>query len=460
MSTRFGTFLKPFRADSLWNSKPINPVLGSYVIPPCFKPRGSIYKCFPAIGGGAWSTGIYKTQPTDGPMTVYKVDGYPGILDTDTLEQKAFITLPHWPADATGATGSDGHCDIIDEEAGVIHSFWILKKNAAGQFTARQYSWSPLYGTGFGDAAHYSQGARATGVATCAGMIRKHEVNDGKPLFEHALACSMDYTGLSANPPFIPPATMSDGDYGYNTGSIPEGALIMLPQGYDTTRLNRWPLAKKVAETLKVYGARVVDRNEFTPYSIYVENGAGWKMSALSWDNDLANELEYIRTQLRQVISEDGFIAGEEYEPSENILSLRGPWNKAGSTVLEPLYDTLEQGLRIPACRDKTWYTNTNGTGFRLAAFQPKAGEFYRLTYSATNNSYFRMVVKGFEANSSARIPDITVAPPGPGQYAYVKWPRGGWQELTAVAVAGDIPGVLTASFEKIGEADYFAAIV
>lgn len=450
--SKFGTFFTPFRADSPWNSKPINPVLGNYVIPPCFKPRGSVYKCYPAIGGGPFSTGIYRATSSDAPMTIYKADGSLGILDTDTLEQRATITIPRWPADAVGASGSDGHCDIIDEEAGVIHSFWILKKNAAGQFTAKQYSWSPLGGTGFGNPTHFCQGARATGVATCAGMIRKHEINDGKTMFEHTLACSMDYTGLSNNPPFIAPAMTSDWDFGYNTGGIPEGALIMLPPSYDTNRLNRWPLAKKTAETLKVYGARVVDRNEFTPYFIYVENNSGWKMSELSWDNDLASELEYIRTQLRQVTAVDGFIAGQEdfVEPVQNLLSLRGSWNVNG--VVHNLYDTIEQGIRMPVVSAKTWFMNTTGLGFRLPEFKPKAGEYYRLKYDTTNKSYLRMNVK------QSGKPDIVVAPAGPGQYAYVKWPTGGWHELTAVSVPGDPSAILTVSFENVTEAQYLVA--
>ena len=456
--TTFGTFLKPFAADSLWNSRPIKPVLGDWVIPPCFMPRGSTNKMFPSIAAGAWSTGIYQALPTDPARTIYAPAGKTGILDSDSGEMRPSITIPHWPADAVGAAGGDGHCDIFDEEAGVIHSFWILKPDAAGRFTAHQYSWSPFKKSGFGTASHFSQGARATGVPTCAGMIRKHEVADGKSLFEHALACSLDQSGLAASPAFIPPATMSDWNPEINTGKIPQGALIMLPAGYDTARLARWPLLRKVAETLKVYGARVVDRNEFTPYAIYVENGADWKMSAVvGWDNDLASELEYIRTQLRQVMSQDGFQAGlEDAENSDNLLSLRGPWRKIGGTADEPLYDTLRQGLVMPAVRSKTWYTNTSGLGFRVVDLKPKAGECFRLSYSTTNKSYFRMLVKN--KLPSGQIVETNVAPPAPDQFAYVRWPVGGWHELYVTSPDGDVAGVVTARFEKVTEAEYLAA--
>lgn len=62
--TAFGTYLNPFAANSFWNCRPISPVLGTWEIPATFKPRGSTYKCFPLIAGGAWSTGVYKALPS------------------------------------------------------------------------------------------------------------------------------------------------------------------------------------------------------------------------------------------------------------------------------------------------------------------------------------------------------------------------------------------------------------
>lgn len=456
----FGTYERPFRESSLWNQKMDDPVLDTWVIPPCFNPRGSTNKSFPSVSGGVWSTGIYRARPTDPPKVIYPQPNKPGVFDSDADEWKPSITIPHWPADATGASGNDGHCDIIDEEAGVIHSFWILRSDADGRFTARQYGWSPLDGSGFGTGAHYYQGARATGVATCAGMIREHEVTDGKPLFEHALACSLDKTGMAADPAFIPPATIADWDPWVNTGKIPEGALLALPASYDTSRLDRWPLLKKVAETLKVYGAYVVDRNEFTPFSIYVQNHVDWKMSSgvVGWDNAMAGELEYMRTQLRQVISQSapagGQLGAASATVSDSLLSLRGPWARLGGGA-GLAYDTLKQGLEIPAVAAKTWFTNANGNGMKVAHLMPKIGEYFRLTYNATNKSYFRMNIK--TKTSSGAVVDTAVAPLGNGKSAYVRWP-GGYIELTATAVAGDVAGVLTAQFVKISEAEYLAA--
>ncbi|KQQ40461.1 hypothetical protein ASF61_06830 [Duganella sp. Leaf126] len=454
---KYGTFFRPFAADSLWNSRPINPVLDTWVIPPCFKPRGSTAKCYPSVAAGAWSSGVYQALPTDPAQTVYPQSGQAGVFDSDADEWKSAITIPHWPAGAVGATGSDGHCDIIDEEAGVIHSFWQLKSDSTGRFTARQYGWAPLQGTGFGDAAHYSQGARATGVPASAGMIRTHEVNDGKAMFEHALACSLDQTGLSASPAFIPPATSSDYNPQVNTGQIPEGALIMLPASYDTARLARWPLLQKVAETLKVFGARVVDRNEFTPFVIYVENGSGWKMSPLAWDTDMANELELIRAHLRQVMSQDGFIAGEEDGVAEDsILSLRGPWKheKTGA-VARGLYDTLAQGLRFDANTTLVSVKNSDGTGLRVQRYKPQAGDYLQLATASDCGARLKMVVHGQKAGGGV-APDLVIVPLDGAPVAFT-WPPGGWMELVAWKFPG-AGGVLRATLKKITEAEYLAA--
>ena len=56
-----------------------------------------------------------------------------------------------------------------------------------------------------------------------------------------------------------------------NSGQTPEGALLMLPQSFDIDKTRNATL-KKVAKTLKTYGAYVVDRNHGTPFAIYFEN--------------------------------------------------------------------------------------------------------------------------------------------------------------------------------------------
>lgn len=456
------SFEKPFAATSLWNSRPVNPVLGTFVIPPCYKeglPKTSQNKYYIDITAGSYSSGIYRASPSDSPMVVYKRDGQVGILDKDADEKLDSVTINHWPIEATGAEGSDGHCDIIDEEAKVIHSFWILKKNSIGNMSAQQYTWAPLDGSGWGDGAHYYTGARATGVATCAGMIRKDEINDGKPMYEHALACSLDYTGLSANPAYCVPATSSDGDPQTNSGDIPQGALIMLPQSYDTSRLNNWPTVKKVVETLKVYGARVVDRNQNTPLTIYVEKNAGWRWHPAGvWDSSLANELEYIREQIRQVVSTDKYINAlqETYKPLErqNMLSMRGPWFIPGNgdKVVKGLFNSINQSISLPATGGK-W--RNNNSKFRVPEIKPIEGKYYKLTCRSDCGASFNFTIYNYPVDKPVEWK--TTPTLNNDQSVYIKWGKGSWFFVEAYKNPSVNPGYLKWDFIEIPESEYLA---
>lgn len=458
----YGTFEKPFAATSLWNSKPVNPVLGTFVIPPCYRvgaPKTQQNKYYIDVTAGDFSSGVFRTDPSDGPMTIYKQDGKAGIHDKDADEYLPSITLPHWPEAAFGAEGSDGHCDIIDVENKIIHSFWILKKNSLGQFTARQYTWAALDGTGWGDGAHYYTGARATGVPSCAGMIRKDEINDGKPMYEHALGCALDYTALASNPAYCSPATSSDHDPQSNSGVIPQGALMMLPANYDTSRLNRWPNAKKIAETLKVYGVRVTDRNDNCPMTIYVEKNAGWSLHPSSgWDQNLANEMEYIREQLRHVVSVEGYTngLGQPYKPLErqNLLSMRGPWYipSGSNPVVKGLFNSVKQRLELPAAGGK-WKNATSG--FKLAEFKPVAGKYYKLYSESDCGASFRFTLYNYPVTGGVEIKDTPAL--GNYQSLYIKWPRGAWYYVEAYKNATPKPGYLQWRFIEISEAEYLA---
>jgi hypothetical protein len=388
-SSSWGTYLKPFAADSLWNSRPIAPELGSFQIPK------SSY--FPTVASGAYSAGVFLSKESDGPMVIRARQGKPGVWDPDAESHRDSVTIPHWPADTMPATGSDGHADIVDPATGIIHSFWQLKK-IDGEWVAALYAWMPIDGTGWADPAHYYQGARAVGIPAFAGMIRKHEVNDGEPVYKHALAMSLTFNGLSAKPAYIYPATSADGRGSQpNSGAIPEGALLMLPADYDTSRISS-PALRKVAETLKQYGAYVVDRNDGTPFVIYVENGSGFRMSKLPWDNSVASELDRIRAALRQVVSAKGWIDGNgrKFEPKKNfnLLSMRGPWRAAGEAPGR--FDTWTQAVSFPASARRQVQTKFIKGGFRQVEWaKPAPGAECRLTSIATGGARLRLRVQG-----------------------------------------------------------------
>lgn len=384
-AAEWGTFSKPFAADSFWNSRPVNPVLGTFEIP------SSEYS--PSVASGAYSTGVFLSGPDDSAVTVTGLPGSKGLWNPDS-ESYHDVTIPRWPAGVIPASGNDGHADIVDPVAGMIHSFYKLQQ-LDGKWVAAQYAWSDLKGRGWGDPAHYFQGARAAGVPTSAGLIRTHEIDDGDRLYRHALAMSLTFNALSPDPTYIFPATSADANAAAsNTGSIPEGALMMLPASFNTDSIAS-PALRKVAETLKVYGGYVVDRNQGTPFVIYVENGSGFNLHAGGWSDNVADDLDRIRTALRQVVAADAWVDGEgrafDVNKNLNILSMRGNWNLQSGTT-RGVYDTWRQAVVFPATPNRTVQVNySNRVISSVLWATPVVGKTYKLTAVSTGGGLLRL---------------------------------------------------------------------
>lgn len=424
----WGTFHKPFAADSLWNSRPVSPILGNFVIP-----KSDYY---PLIGAGKYSLGVFLAKLTDGPTTVYGLPGTKGLWDPDAEIHRDSITIPHWPAEASPAEGSDGHADIVDPSTGIVHSFFKLRWQD-GRWVAMQYAWTRIDGRGWGNPAHYFQGARAAAVPSMGGLIRKHEVNDGEPIYRHALAVSLTFNALSAKPAYVFPATSADATAAStNSGSIPEGTLLMLPESFDTQRIAD-PALRKVADTLKAYGAYVVDRNVGTPFYIYVEIGAGFNLHRRGWNSVAAAELDRIRLALRPVLSADGWIDGNGRpfvpEKNLNLLSMRGPWRmQAGTTP--GVYHTWAQAVVFPASSSKTVQVNTSTRLLNPVAWaKPAAGAPIRLTARTSGGGKLRLQI--VDASDKSMIFDSGELEDG--DTTTFKWPASG-----AVASIYTISGV------------------
>jgi len=398
----FGTYLRPYAADSLWNSRPLNPVFGTFVIPK------SSY--FPTVASGAYSTGVFLAAATDSPMTVVgpgsTATNTVGVADPDSGGNRV-ITLPRWPAAVLPASGTDGHADIVDPVTNIVHSFWQLKQQN-GRWTAAMYSWSKLGGTGWGDPSHYYQGARAVGIPASAGLIRKHEIKDGQPAYQHALAMSLTFNALAngvSSPAYVFPATAADNTASANTGTIPQGSLLMLPPSFDSSAIVN-PDLKKIVETLKLYGAYVVDRNTGTPFVIYVENDAGFNLMPKGWDNTVADQLDKIRAALRQVTSAQAWVDGNgdtvsarsAQQPNVNILSMRGGWYRQSGTGTGD-YDPITQKFAFGATTTTTVYVNANNTGLTPVKWaKPEAGTYVNFTVRATGGARLRLQVKSGSA--------------------------------------------------------------
>ncbi len=385
---QWSTYQKLFAPTSPWNSRPVNPSFGDFVIPK------STYS--PGVAGGEWSTGVFLAKEGDAPVTVTGLPKSKGLWDPDASVTQD-VTIPRWPADVKAATASDGHADIVDPVTGIIHSFWQLKQ-INGKWVAAQYAWSSLAGRGWGDPAHYFQGSRAAGVPTSGGLIRKHEIDDGDTMYRHALAMSLTFTGLSSKPTYIYPATSADTSAATaNTGRIPEGALMMLPPNYDTQKIAS-PALRKVAETLKTYGAYVVDRNGGTPFFIYVENGARYDLHNGGWNKAVADDLDRMRAALRQVVSTQGWLDGngKPFTPPMklNLLSMRGPWQlQAGSPLGN--FDTWQQAVVFPASPTRVTQVNYSSRGLQPVLWAlPQIGKNYRISAITTGGAKLRFQVR------------------------------------------------------------------
>lgn len=427
----WGSFEAPFAADSPWNSRPLAPRFGDFGIPK------SDYS--PSVAEGTWSTGVFLASGDDPAVTVIGPAGSKGVWDPDAGLHRE-IRVPRWPEGVVPASGADGHADIVDALAGVVHSFFKLRQ-VDGQWVAAQYAWSPLGGRGWGDPAHYFQGARAVGVPASAGLMRKHEIDDGAPLYRHALAMSLTYTGLAADPPYVFPATSADRDAATrNTGRIPQGALMMLPPDFDVDRLGT-PALRKVAQTLKTYGAYVVDRNHGTPFVIYVENGAGFNLHRGGWNTVAAADLERIRLGLRQVVAVGGWVDGDgrPFAPQTNLnlLSMRGYWHRLSGTV-SGAFDTWQQAVVFPPTVSPAVMINSSGRSMHPVAWAlPVAGQRYRLTAIATGGARLRLQLR--DQASRATVYDSSEL--ADGEVAEFTWPA-----ATVVPVLTVTSGVDTAS--------------
>jgi hypothetical protein len=377
----FGTYLTPFSAASPWNSRPVAPKLDTTVIAPTNIP--------PSFGEGSFSSGVFLSHETDGPVTVTGFPGSAGLYESDS-ETFHDVTIAHWPSSVLPAAGSDGHADIVDPVLGIVHSFFQLR-NDNGQWRATLYAWTRLDGRGWGDPAHYSQGSRAAAVPPTGGLIRTHEVADGDAMYRHALSVSLTPDSLSPNPTYVYPATSADSNASTtNHGSFPEGSLLMLPYAFDVRQIIN-PAVRKVAQTLKSYGAYVVDRNIGVPFVIYAENGSG--LGALN--NVGAADMERIRLALRRVTSQRGWLDGNNkvFTPAThfNLLSMRGPWLIQTGTA-QGVFDTYAQALLIPATQTETTLVNFSTRGLTpLLWDSPSTGVLHRLTAETTGGAKLRL---------------------------------------------------------------------
>jgi len=170
----------------------------------------------------------------------------------------------------------------------------------------------------------------------------------------------------------------------------------MLPQDFDTSVIKDATL-RKVANTLKVYGAYVVDMNYGTPFVIYVEIGSGLKIGKGGWNYKLGQELHLVRENLRMVKAAGGWLDdnGQPFTPNKNLnlLSMRGPWVASNGKPLGKFVPTQQavvfQNTDSPVIQSN--YSDRSMPAIDWA--KPQKGQRYTLKAVTTGGASLRFKI-------------------------------------------------------------------
>jgi hypothetical protein len=422
-----GTFERLFNSQSLWNARPIDPVLGKAAIPQ----EDNV----PYLEQGKYSTKLFRAIASDGPVTVRGLNDAAGIWVSDELRTRPVI-VPHFPDNVVPATGMDGHCEILDETTGIIHSFYQLSfDKKAKAWKAGKYTVSSVRGTGWGSPAR-PDGPRASGTPSNSGILRAHEVESA--FVPHVLAIAAHSNVLKSGPAY--PATLQDvaGLREYS-GAFPMGTLFMLPMDFDPDKLS-WPNARAIARTLKVYGARLIDATSKT-FAFAGEIGGRWSQAVdrnHAWQSSWADNLTRIRDQLRPVMSTSGWLDAEgvAFTPvpweQMNLLSMRGPWRQQGGPEESVSgFDTTSDLFLFPETQrsiafEKTvrsrddagsnpWFQWMEGSWYT----NPQPGRQYRVKAAGFGQATGGLEIRSRDGGSVlAAVSDLKI-----GEEAGITWP-------------------------------------
>jgi hypothetical protein len=225
---------------------------------------------------------------------------------------------------------------------------------------------------------------------------------------------------------------------------------------------------RKVANTLKKFGARVVDQNDGVPFFIYVENGSGYNIMGndpSGWNWAVVEDLHRMREALRMVTGAERWVAGaingvEATLPAptpQNVMSMRGPWRLMSETDYRSTnaggaeYDTWSQSLKFPASAEPIKLINSGGrTVSKVTWAEPKSGEKVQITAKATGGAKLQFIIWGWvqARNRSEQFYDTD--PLGDGESRTLILPPGWWCTFYAESGGGGVPATLSGTMIKV----------
>ena len=183
-----------------------------------------------------------------------------------------------------------------------------------------------------------------------------------------------------------------------------------------------------------------MDRNYGTPFAMYVENGANFSMSNLSWDNDVAAELQRIRAALRIVVTAAKFLDGNgntlAAPTNVNLLSMRGPGNSwyrlSGDAVAR--FDTWSQSVMYDQPNTKN-STHINGSklGYNQVTWgMLEVNKVYTFSVTTTGGAQLGMSINNAGGSTVYNSGYLTN-----GKSADFVWSAGATLSLNAFKPAG-----------------------
>jgi hypothetical protein len=274
---------RPFNASSPWNTP-----IGNN---PSIDPNSQTLIEDLATSTASWN--YLTVNLTTFSIPVYYVDSTatPTYAVATALVGQGFNAPVPIPNGALPDPESDHHLSIVDEKRGIEWGMWDTVHNANNTWSASVGATIDLTGSGVRPPITTANpwtdavGARASGFALIAGLMRVEEIKAGR--INHALVIAYPHCRSRY---FVPPASTAQAAIppdAQPTRGIPMGGRIQLDPSINVDSLALTTTGKIIAHALQDYGAFVGDYSG--SISIYAENAPA---AQAEWANELLQTSE------------------------------------------------------------------------------------------------------------------------------------------------------------------------
>ncbi|MDE2468540.1 MAG: hypothetical protein KGL35_07310 [Bradyrhizobium sp.] len=235
----FNLATSPFSSTSSWNT----PVNSGATYTQLNWPTSTGYNY--SVNYDQYSPAVYEASSTDPVVQVSVPDSWGRPAGTISVQM---------PADANGASGTDGELVVVSGNN--VYNFWQFNRTSATTATASAYGETNIEtGTGWGTSSPFSNaGTTASGASELAGLLVQAQTDTGT--INHALQLVVD--GSLVKSGFTGNAIAGDGSS--SSGMVQEGELLAIPPGTPMPS-GLTPLGQEVFRALQQYGAYVVDNS-------------------------------------------------------------------------------------------------------------------------------------------------------------------------------------------------------